>query len=195
MAVVTTHWQNTTGGLLGAPEMANVEAAFGTFWQTFKVYAPPYVVPEQFRWYDQQVWPTHSPLLRVTPATSSPGTGTGTALPPQNAVSVTLQTSIRRRWGRFYMPGPMSANITSNEGRITTPNVDVIATAAHQMLSTLKAQFVVPVVWSPRGGKGPPPFSGGEVLPVTGVRVDDVVDVVRRRRWQDSPYHKVLALT
>lgn len=195
VAVITTHWHGQTGGLPSTTEMGLVESAFGTFWNAYKVYAPAYVVPEQFRWYDQQVWPTLSPLLRVTPATSSPGTGTGSCLPPQNAVSITLQTANRKRWGRFYMPGPMVANVSSAEGRITTPNVDAIATAAHQMIQSLKSTSIQAVVWSPRGGKGPPPFSGGDTMDVTGIRVDDVVDIVRRRRWQDSPYHRVIPLT
>lgn len=194
VAVVTMHFQSTTGGLLDAGPMNSVEAAWGTFWGQMQAYGAPYLLPKEFRWYDQQVWPTKSPLLRVTPWNGSPGVATGAILPPQCACSVTLQTSARPRWGRFYLPWSSSASLDSGSGRINTSHVDQVANTCEAFLATCKTSGAIPVVWSPKGGKGPPPFSAGEVLPVTTVRVDDIVDIIRSRRWQDKPYHKVVTV-
>lgn len=195
VAVTTHHFSDAAGGLLGTTEMATVEAAYGTFWNTVKVKVPPYVVPAEFRWYDQQVWPTPSPLLRVTSAPLTPGTALGTVLPPQCCCSITNQTGVRARWGRFYLPAIAAASLVPDTGRIAMAEVDAIATAYSTFVFTCRAGNAFPVVWSPRGGKGPPPFSAGTTLPVTSIRVDDIVDIVRSRRWQDSPYHHVVPIT
>jgi len=172
--------------------MQAVEAAFGTFWANVVGHCASYVVPDQFRWYDQQVWPTKSPLLRIQPAALSPGTGTGGALPPQCAVSITFQTDTRTRWGRFYLPAITMGALDAATGRLNTIQVDTFANAAATWLTTSKAAGAIPVIWSPKGGKGPPAFSAGTVVPVQDVRCDDIVDIIRSRRWQDSPYRHVI---
>lgn len=191
VAVVTMHFTNTSGELLDGTQMVATESAFGTFWAYFQTITPTYVVPAEYRWYDQKVWPALSPLLRVQPTSLLPGGGPGSTLPPQCAISCTLSTVQRKRWGRFYMPSGTSGTLDALTGRLLKTVVDSSRNALVTYLTTCKTAGAIPVVWSPRGGIGPPPFSAGTYLPVTTCRVDDIVDIIRSRRWQDSPYHNV----
>jgi len=192
VAVMTMHFQDAAGQLLTGAQMEAVEGQWTTFWTPLSDWVHPYVVPEQFRWYDQQVWPTLSPLLRVTPATLGPGTSVGGALPPQCAMSITFQTMHRKRWGRFYFPGLTITALNAAEGRVLTTAVNAFADQGAALVRNCRTNGANPVVWSPRGGKGPPIFAAGDVELITSVRADDIVDIVRRRRWQDSPYHHVV---
>jgi len=192
VAVITSHWTSAASTLLDGTQMQAVEAAFGSFWAVASTYVAPYCVPDQFRWYDQQVWPTKSPLLRVQPAALTPGT-TGTAvLPPQCAASITLETDARTRWGRFYLPALATIALDTATGRMLPGAVDALAQAGATWLLNAKTAGAIPVIWSPKGGKGPPAFAAGSVVPVQDVRCDDIVDIIRSRRWQDSPYRHVV---
>lgn len=193
-AVITMHFTSATTGLLNDTIRQACETAFVTWWTGYKTTVPPYTVLDEFRWYDQQVWPTPSPLLRVSDITNAPGTAPENAPPPQLAVSVTLQTSSRARWGRFYMPGLTSQSYTNPSGRLLTTRVDAIASGAKTFLDACKTAGAIPNVWSPRGGTGPPAFAAGTALPVSALRVDDIMDIVRSRRWQSNPYRSILSL-
>lgn len=187
MAVVTGHFQSATGQLLNQTQMNAVAARFQTWWQVWVPLVSSLNILDQFRFYDQQVWPTKSPLLQVNDVSDFPGTATGQELPPQIAVSCTLETATRRRWGRFYMLAPNTGSITDNAARLNTTVLNTLAQALRDYVQGCKTDGAIPVVWSPRGGSGPPPFAAGATEPVTGVRMDDILDVVRRRRWQDAP--------
>lgn len=194
VAVITMHFQSVSAGLLDNTIRAAVEAAFGTFWTAYKPYPPTYVELSSYRWYDQQVWPVLSPLLRFTDITNVPATGAAPNGIPQAAQSITLETNFRTRWGRFYLPGPTTAQWNSTTGRLTTAFVDNTAAAAKTFLDSCKTAGAYPKTWSPAGGKGPPQFFPGDVTSVIGVRCDDINDIIRSRRWQASPYIKHLAL-
>jgi hypothetical protein len=192
--VVTLHFRQLTGVGLDSVIREDVEDAFGTFWASWKTKCHSWLSLSEYRWYDQLVWPTPSPVIRVTDVTNVPGTSTATsAMPPQVATTVTLETQYRKRWGRFFLP--CTTNIaTDNTGRMDTGVVDSLATAAKTFLDACVTAGAQPVVWSPRGGVGPPAFAAGDLLDVTGIRVDSIMDTMRKRRWQSLPYRKILAL-
>lgn len=195
VAVCTMHFQSVAAGLLTDTIRSAVESAFGTLWATYKASVAPLVELSSYRWYDQQVWPILSPLLRSNDITNVPGTNAAAPAIPQAAMSITLETNYRKRWGRFYLPGQNPQKWTSGTGRLITSEVDSIVTLAAAFIQSAKTAGAYPKVWSPKGGVGPPAYVAGDVTSVINVRGDDIVDIVRRRRWQSAPYHKVIAIT
>jgi len=195
VAVITMHFQSVAAGLLDNTIRAAVETAFGTFWGTYKAKVAAMIELSEYRWYDQQVWPVLSPLLRATDVTNVPGTAAGTPPAPQCAMSITLETNYRKRWGRFYLPGQSPASYTGSTGRLSTAEVDSAVAAAATFIQAAKSAGAYPKVWSPRGGVGPPAWAAGDVTSVINIRGDDIIDIVRRRRWQSVPYHKIVAIT
>jgi hypothetical protein len=123
------------------------------------------------------------------------GTASGSALPPQVAVSVTEMTSSRRAWGRFYLPFNALAN-TDAQGRIATASLTLIADKLDAMYETCLAAGLIPVVYSPAkperetAGGGTLPAIEARALTVDKLQVDDVFDVIRSRRWK-APLLKV----
>jgi len=106
--------------------------------------------------------------------------GSGTAqpsTPPQCAVTHTEKTAYPRHWGRSYWPCPASAHITAG-GYLSNGITDGLANAigtAYRLMQEAEFFPVVPVTQV----QGAP--SRG-LLGVTQVQVDNVPDVVRRRR-------------
>lgn len=127
------------------------------------------------------------PPALITPSTA-PGTGTGQALPHQTALSITFKTAGPKHWGRIYMPSLVqSATDTTNQGRWTTAIMTAAATAAASLVSTLQAGgYYLVVPNTQQDGK----FAMG-LSQVTSIQVDDIPDVIRRRR----PKHRVAVQT
>lgn len=103
------------------------------------------------------------------------GTSSTNCLPPQCAASVTFKTSVRKQWGRSYVPGLTVSSIDAN-GRLTS-----------SARSTLLSAFQI---LTGRGGTGGAMTIFSRVHwahndPVT-VQVDDIVDVIRRRRFSTA---------
>jgi len=108
---------------------------------------------------------------------SEPGSNAGEALPYQVALSVTEKTPLRRHWGRFYWPGA-SESMSGPAGRWTSSTVTGVRAAAETLYSDLyDLQFPV-VVASTQSDK----VFNGRLVGVTEVQVDDIPDVIRRRR-------------
>jgi hypothetical protein len=100
------------------------------------------------------------------------GSNTGMRLPPQVAISVTEGTAVRRRWGRFYLPGITVGSVTQG-GRVNPTDMNAIANAAD-------------VMYSQMSGTGRE-FAVLRQIDrtyqlVRELRVDDVFDIIRRRR-------------
>lgn len=102
-------------------------------------------------------------------------------VPPQAAVSVTEMTSSRKNWGRFYLPALGNPNIDTS-GRIVTAQVSAIANAVQDLYEGLAASEFYPVV--PVTQVDRQPVRALQV--VSSVRVDDVIDVIRRRRHRTA---------
>jgi hypothetical protein len=106
---------------------------------------------------------------------------------PQVAVTSTDRTAFPRHWGRNYWPHPTAAAVLAN-GHIATSYVDALANAINTCYTSLAAKQFFPVVVSTQVG-GVPERS---LLSVTNVQVDDVFDVIRRRRSPTTTYRKIL---
>lgn len=132
-------------------------------------------------------------------AANVPSTGQG-YIPPYVSSTVTELTSSRKHWGRFYLPGlaskygPAMVENFDASGRITPVTVAKFADSAELMAEALAAnnfRLVVPTTSS--GGTFHPELEGDwSIVPartiqhVTGFRVDDVADVIRRRRHKSA---------
>lgn len=90
---------------------------------------------------------------------------------PQVSCSITEITDVRRRWGRFYLPFP-TTNIFY-DGRLAPGLAAILATPAAALLSQADPEWQAIVY-----GKVQP-----TTLPIRKVRVDDVPDIIRSRRW------------
>jgi len=109
--------------------------------------------------------------------TAEGGTNAGDPLPYQVAMSVTEKTPLRKHWGRFYLPG-LSEAANDTNGRWTSSAVTSVRAAAETLYSDLyDAQF--PVVVASTQSEN---VFNGRLIGVTEIQVDDVPDVIRRRR-------------
>jgi len=119
---------------------------------------------------------------------SVPGAGGTGCAAPQVAMSVTEVTPIRRSWGRFYLPFPDVGLYDQTTGRWQPTHVDSIATAiqgVHNSLGAKEFQMVVPITQSQKQRVA-------ALEQVTHIRIDNVPDVIRRRRFKHASYVKTL---
>lgn len=128
---------------------------------------------EDVKVYDASV--KGAPLARFEsgdPALTAGG-ASGELLPPQVACSVTFKTIERLRWGRIYLPGVTGSQCQN--GRFTAQHCEAVvrqaaefAQAAHDAGYALVVFDVLNKTWRV----------------VREVQVDDIPDVIRRRRWE-----------
>lgn len=121
--------------------------------------------------------------------------GGNAPMPPQATSSVTEMTPSRRHWGRFYVP-TLQNNAYQSGGHVATVTVDAIAQTVHDNYEQLmNAQFFPVVATTSSGGsKGVPGKPTRTLQTVTGIRVDNVGDVIRRRRLKNSTHKVTLPL-
>lgn len=194
-------------------ELAAVETALGTYWTAIAVKHQAWLHTDQYRWYKDgpAFWQLNTagdafvpipgnPAIRVTEVDAA-GTGGGANnLPPQSACSITEKTSRRTAWGRFFLPFDDVASTTS-AGRISTSAVDSLVSQSVTFYNACRTAGVVPVVFSipkparPTRGGGTLPAQGGKAYEVLSLQVDDLVDVIRSRRYSSPTYRKNTALT
>lgn len=170
--------------------LSSVETALDTLWTTLKANTPPHWLLSGYVWRhfgaDYPLGKTGlskpSPIYRVT-SRSVAGTSAATNYTPdQMAISVTFRTASRKHWGRVYLPPPI-ANMVTQYGRLTTGWCDTCAGAFDTLFATvngLPAQ-THPVIWSSK-------YRG--FFAVDTLAVDDVPDVIRRRRPYSRTYIK-----
>ena len=185
--LIQTHFDfaNITAGALDdtwtAGDFTIVETALDAFWTTIKTkYASAFILSE-YRWYRLGPGATPpEPTVRVT-SRSVAGTGTGDSLPPQVSVNISLQTALRKRWGRIYLPPPVES-VNNPSGNVTTSDVDVYAGAANTLETTLAANDFEWVVWSPTRER---------MYAINRIVTDNVFDIQRSRRYRKASYRKV----
>lgn len=177
-----TTWHGTLRGLW-RPEMV---------WSAIKFYkAGPAIVPPQVPAYSLDK--------------NEPGTATTVTMPPQVAISVTEIAGVKKGWGRFYLPAPVTSAVTiggtlTNAGRPATGMLTAIADytdALYESAITANIPFVVyrPKLEANRPTGSPPspselPERPANAQVVEQIQIDDVYDVIRRRRW-DHPTLRV----
>lgn len=145
-------------------------------WDRVKVYRDgPAIVPPQVPVFDQDK--------------NVSGTDGANPLPPQVAISVTEIAGVKRHWGRFYLPNA-TVSILTGYGRMSGTAQTTIATAVDALYTAWVAAGLVPVVY--RKALPERETKSGATLParaasawsVEKVQVDDVLDVIRRRRFK-----------
>jgi hypothetical protein len=89
---------------------------------------------------------------------------------------VTEETAVRKRWGRFYIPGFVVTDV-STSGRFAGSVITQIADAAQTMYNEMNG-----------AGRGFVSYRRADATfqLVSGIRVDDVPDVIRRRRFSTT---------
>jgi len=129
------------------------------------------------------------PPARVHPVNVS-GSSVATPLPYQAATSITFRTPVPKHWGRIYLPGMHSADLNASApgaGRlannVVTPIADSTASLV-QELANKHFQLVVPTT------QVDSKFHVALQM-VNQVVVDDIPDVIRRRRAKQATLHHV----
>lgn len=180
-AVITCHIRKTVENFFDlVPVDDDTRQAFvnniGNMWTTMQVLTGNKLHLLEARFYAVQATagaPMGDPVLVHT--YDVPGTSSGKLLPPQVAVSVTFKTPTRKRWGRFYWPG-LTDSYLMPDGRLDPGICPQIADAVHN-LTDRSGTGAALVVWSPTHRSYEDP---------TQIQVDDLYDVIRRRRY-DKP--------
>lgn len=215
--VMTFHFIKATGGVPGTyndtTDLAAVETAVGAFWTSNKPLYPSFVHSDQYRWYKDgpAFWHTNTAGTKVIPVVPNPairvtevdvaGTAAGTSFnPPQTATSVTEITSSRKNWGRFYLPATNSL-LNNASGRMAPTDVDAFVATCVTMYNACRTASMVPVVFSipklarPTAGGGELPAQAAIAFEISAIQVDDLFDVIRRRRYSAPVYRKKTLLT
>ena len=206
-AMFTFDFVNITGGSVDTTwtlqDYQAVEGAFDTLMATVRTFQSSGHTLIAYRWYqmqfaspmlvDRRFLPT-GPPVRIVPK-NLPGTSANDALPYQVAFSVTERTSIPRHWGRFYLPGASEGVATGPWGRFQSTTIQAIADSVALCYFNLQNAELFPVVVSTQaqsGGPGSESVLGGTLLGVTNIQVDDIPDVIRRRRPRQPNIRTVL---
>jgi hypothetical protein len=173
--VNTFHWQCADGGL-SEDDASNAETHITTWVNAIKGNLANGTVLTEARHYNMPATagPVGDPAF--TTAFSIAGTGgAGNELPPQAAISHTLRTAIRRRWGRIYLGG--ISFTTLDHGRVNATAIAQLANGFADMLASFRGDGTGWVVWH-RASWTPQDFQVNAV--------DDVNYLILRRRF-DTP--------
>lgn len=199
---------NVTGGALDpswtTADYTSVESKFDTFFASVAAVQTSGITLIEYRWYirsfndysNPKPFAPHGSPERLT-TKAIVGTAGVTSMAPQTAMSVTEKTNFPRNWGRFYIPGICQVVVASGVPKITSTYVDSIATAYSTLNSSLASsqfQLVVPITRLGTGSRGDPGAGtpNRRLSMVQSVKVDNVFDVIRRRRTHAVTYSKVL---
>jgi hypothetical protein len=127
-----------------------------------------------------------------------PGTSTGFLLPPQVALSVTERAGAKKNWGRFYLPAMATVDASGGahlqaSGRPYEPMLNDVATSTDLLYEHLGTNGVPIVIYHPHLAANRPikdkpvsdlPERPAEAVVVDTLQIDDVWDVIRRRRYE-----------
>jgi hypothetical protein len=164
-------------------DFTTLEGYIDTFWTTVKQYVSPGYQLQEYRWYRVGAGVVKpNPAVRVlTKTVPVVGTGTSNLLPPQVACSLTFRTAVRRSWGRTYLP---LTGVALAAGEVFgTSLVSTVAGAANTLLTSAAGSDFVQVVTS---------LHLNAALAVEQVEVDNVPDIIRRRRWKQQSARTIL---
>lgn len=180
-AMITTHhFVNYTSGVVDTTwidaDFVAVESAMDTFLGALASYYTSDVQVDQYRWYkfsaELNAPGNSNPPVRITEKNLLGSASSVDALPPQVAFSVTEKTGLRKHWGRFYLP-LNAKNNCGVDGYAAPAMVAAVATAAKNFYEATFAADIRPVVWSRKYG---------HAYGVEKIQVDNIWDVIRRRR-------------
>jgi len=207
VCTATLHFLNITAGAVDTTwttgDFTGIEARLDTFWGSVQNRFPApaagreSITLDRYRWHKFGAGITRpNPAVRET-SKLLPGTYAGGPLPPQCSMSVTLKTAVRRSWGRIYLP-QMGISAVNELGRFGDIWVDSVRTAFGTAMDGWAADQTPLVVWRPRKGGDllkvvsghlEVPDATSSALSDDTVQVDDIVDVIRSRRY-DRPLRR-----
>lgn len=191
--VITFHLAKVSGGAVvdtwAGGDFTTLDAAFVTWWNSLKGLYSTNMTWDRLKVYKAgpAIVPPQPPVYDADKSVA--GTDTNAGLPPQVAMSVTEIAGSKRYWGRFYLPCPTFSAMNSYS-RIDTPEMTTIADATDVLYTTLKTAALEPVVY--RAALPERETRAGATLParaatawtVEKIQIDDVFDVIRRRRYK-----------
>lgn len=206
--VCTFHFIKVSGGVPVAwndsTDLAALETLFNTYWGSIKTLYPTFMHLDQYRWYKDgpafyelngdgtaYVPKGDNVAVRVTEVDVAGTAGASPQLPPQCAHTVTERTSSKRHWGRWYLPGTQGSAL-DNTGLLGTGPLGTFLTASVTLYNAARAAGSLPVVWSiqkperPKKPHGTLPPAPAAAYEVTSLQMDDLVDVIRSRRFQNG---------
>jgi hypothetical protein len=108
---------------------------------------------------------------------------------PQCAMTHTEKTTYPRHWGRAYWPF-VGSQLIAPSGHFDTVHVDAHAAALQSVYHNLMVAEFFPCVPTTMALKVP----SRNLLGITSIQVDNVADVVRRRRTHQTTYKKELSV-
>jgi hypothetical protein len=164
-------------------DYTTIETALDAFWTSYATFMATKTRLTQYSWYRVGTGitppnPAQRVLVKPTPIA---GVVASPASIPQTAFSLTFRTAVRRSWGRTYLP--YAPGMTGAEQRISSGNVDSIVGYANTLVTACASSDFHLVVTS---------LHLSASLNVEKLEGDDVMDVVRRRRWKHTSYRKIL---
>jgi hypothetical protein len=190
-AIMTWDLYNVTDNVVDntwtTTDFTTVEGHFLTWWTSVKTWMHTGLSYAGGRWYRMQFAPLTSakpfkpsgPPVRIYQPSPVPGTGGTQPLAFQTSCAVTERTPLPRHWGRSYLPTlASSSTVIDTNGRWTSGLRTAIAGAYDTLDNNLRGSGfgqIVPVTQLDRA-------AARGWLGITGFRVDDVPDVIRRRR-------------
>lgn len=134
----------------------------------------PYSISEPFAPSGPPVW---------TVAVGTAGTLTATGMINQAAITHTEKTTYPRHWGRSYWPVP-AASMVNADGHFASTPVDTFGLGLQTVYNQMQTEEFFPVV--PVTQVQGAPTRG--LLTITQVQVDDIPDVIRRRRLRNKTH-------
>lgn len=181
VAVTTHDWWNT--GTDSTAIADTIAAAYAAFFTANSSRLATQLTLAELRFYFGYDGDFTVGELDYLKSYSLTGADTSGMLPPQCACTVTeileagdVDGHSRRHWGRFYLPGMVQQSLTT-DGRFTSTFVNGLANAAEILYDDTTTATLWPIVWVHTGSS-----TWGHAK-VTQIRVDDIVDIQRRRRY------------
>lgn len=188
-AQVTLHVAKVVGGglytaIVLASEQAAVETILNTMWTSYMALMADNILQRDYRWHEvdpdkykvknDQYFDVLGPAVRLTTSARG-GAVSASRMPDQVAVTCTFRTAGRKHWGRIYLPGLARTQYEATYGRVANPAA--VASPLRTAINSLASAGYELGVWSPRGRA---------FLTITRLDVDNVPDVIRRRRPKQS---------
>jgi len=154
-----------------------------TWWNTVKAHVAIPIKLHEYRFYDVPDVAGNDMGDPVdVRGVDSPATAATTPCPPQCAISVTLRTDQRKTWGRNYLPGVPTGNLDS-KGRLLQSTATELAAAWHELTRRNNTGGCL-VVFSRKEWTHHDPQT---------IQVDDIVDVIRTRRFSAPHFREQLS--
>lgn len=195
IAMCTMHITKNAGGGARArgitSELSALETLLDTFWGSIAAQMTNQYTLSEYRWFNVAAgdplsthgYPLHGGPVRTT---GKALTGSITLLrnPDQLSPTITFKTASRKHWGRIYLPGITQGMYEGTYGRLSNSGTDILALAARTLGNSLAGHtngIYELGVWSPRGLAW---------LDTLSIQVDNVPDVIRRRRAKQASYFK-----